>query len=172
MEEIWKPTGYPYYDVSNCGRVRRLDSIVRSHRGTFRKQNGRILKASLMTIGYVAISMWVDGKEIKKSLHVLLATAFIPNPENKKYINHKNGIRNDNRLENIEWCTQSENIRHCIDVLGKTLISNGIKIFCIDNGKTYETKAMAARDLKICETSVTRYLKKEVKIPKYNFIVV
>ena len=64
-------------------------------------------------LGYLQINL---GKR-SHYIHRLVAETFIPNPENKPEVNHKNGIRNDNRVENLEWCLHSENIKHSYDVL-------------------------------------------------------
>lgn len=65
--------------------------------------------------GYIQTYLYKDGKRKTTTIHRLIAQAFIPNPENKDQINHKNGIKDDNRIENIEWCNQSENMRHAFD---------------------------------------------------------
>ncbi|MBO5714322.1 MAG: HNH endonuclease [Clostridia bacterium] len=71
--------------------------------------------------GYLGISFWIRGKSYRKLVHRLVAEAFIPNPENKPEINHKNGIRNDNRVANLEWVTHSENMKHAYKVLGRKI---------------------------------------------------
>ena len=55
-----------------------------------------------------------EGKRYDFTIHRLVALAFIPNEENKPFINHKNGIKTDNRVENLEWCNQSENVTHAV----------------------------------------------------------
>jgi len=64
---------------------------------------------------YRRVPLCENGKPRQTSVHILVAKAFIPNPNNKPYVNHINGIRYDNRVENLEWCTAKENIRHAWD---------------------------------------------------------
>jgi len=108
MKEIWKiiPGYKGLYEVSNQGRVRSYS----------RGNNPRILKPEITWCGYARTALCRNGAFDRNhlSIHRLVAQAFIPNPENKPEINHKNGIKADNRVENLEWCTISENRKHAI----------------------------------------------------------
>jgi len=108
MEQWKKIKGY-YYSVSNLGRVRNDEP----YRRTNRNPDG-ILKPKKNKWGYFWVGLYKNGKRKYFFFHRLVAIAFIPNTKNKPYINHKNLIKTDNRVENLEWCTQKENIQHAI----------------------------------------------------------
>lgn len=76
------------------------------------KRFNKILTPKMNWDGYHRIQIWKENKNQFVSWHRIIAETFVPNPENKPYINHKNGIKSDNRAENLEWCTQQENIIH------------------------------------------------------------
>lgn len=102
--EIWKKiNGFEDYKISNLGNIRLL--------------NGGISKRKI-TDKYSQIGLIKENKSHTFYIHRLVALHFIANPENKPEVNHINGIKSDNRVENLEWVTAFENIRHAIS-LGK-----------------------------------------------------
>lgn len=105
--EIWKDvTGYEgLYQVSNTGKVKTLQKQVG------RKETEKIMKANKVWTGYLRIGLRKNGKTKNTYIHRIVAQEFIENPEHKPIINHKNGNRQDNRVENLEWCTFGENSR-------------------------------------------------------------
>jgi len=111
-DEIWMPVvGNNDYEVSSLGRVRSLERVVG---GRLRRE--RVLKQYRNgKHGYVGVS--IGGKSVKT--HRLVCCAFLGYRDSSWHVNHKNGIRDDNRLCNLEWCTAGENVRHSFSVLGK-----------------------------------------------------
>lgn len=108
-EEIWRPVeGYEgLYEVSSIGRIKSLKRVVRNN-GGYRIIQESIKKNSVDGKGYEYVWLWnKSGREHR--VHKLVATAFIPNLENKPCIDHINGNRRDNRVENLRWCTHKEN---------------------------------------------------------------
>ena len=100
------------YEVSDSGQVRSVDRITTGNRQ--RKIRGRILKQGLSTTGYCICFLSKEGMQKTKKVHRLVAEAFLEKEEGKNIINHKDLNPKNNDASNLEWCTQSYNIRHCI----------------------------------------------------------
>lgn len=101
--EIWRDVlDYEgFYQVSNMGRLKSL------HYG-----KSTILNPSMASDGYKNVTLTLNGKKKYFRLHVLVARAFIPNPDNKPCVNHIDGDKSNNRADNLQWVTHSENTRH------------------------------------------------------------
>lgn len=96
-------TGFENYVISESGEVKNTNT-------------GKALKPSLNENGYWYVSLWKDAKNHTRSLHRLVAQAYIPNPENKPFVNHIDANRANPHKANLEWCDQSENIKHAYNI--------------------------------------------------------
>ena len=112
--EIWRPVkGFEgLYEVSSLARVRSLDRAVLGINGSTRIIKGKILNQTVNAYGYYSVGLYRDGKGLNRRVHRIFAEAFIPNPENKPCIDHINRDTKDNRIENLRWCTQKENMNN------------------------------------------------------------
>ena len=128
--EIWHPcSGFEtHYEVSNFGNVRSIERMVlnRLHNG-LRRSPSKLLKQGKSKSGYLIVSLCVDGIKINHNVHRLVARAFIPNESNKPQVNHKDGSKHNNCVDNLEWVTVSENGLHAYRVLKVPVWNKGRK---------------------------------------------
>lgn len=148
MKEIWEDVkGYKgYYQVSTLGMMKSLRRNI-------------LLKLSMNNKGYLSVYLSKNRIVKKYLVHRLVGFAFVPNPENKPQINHKNGIKTDNRVKNIEWRTCKENIHHAWATgLSKMSERQKIKTSLSLRGSKSASSVLTESDI-----PKIRYLKKEGK---------
>lgn len=161
LEEVWKPIkGFEdYYKVSNTGKVYSI-------------RNNRVLIVKPKHTGYREIELNVKGNVTYKRVHRLVAEAFIPNPENKSEVNHIDGDKLNNNVENLEWCTQSENNVHAIRTgLAKTQNMRVHHLLYMDNllYVEFDNLKQISEQTGYCVGSITKFKKKGIPIPGGKF---
>ena len=177
QKEIWK-TIIDYeglYSASNLGNIKSHSREVWNGYKFYLKPE-RILISTINNWGYLKLTLSKNGNKRYCKVHRLIAQSFISNPENKPEVNHKNGIKTDNRIENLEWNTYSENRLHAC----QTGLSNPYwkdkknlkitggkhygskKVIEIKTGKLWESAKDCARELGINYNTLTYRLNKHI----------
>jgi len=112
--EIWKDINdyEGLYQVSNFGNVRSLDRIVNKPNGISYMRKGKLCVQSKSNLGYMTVGFTVNNKKVNKYVHRLVAKAFIINNNNYPQVNHIDCNKTNNRMDNLEWCTNSQNHIH------------------------------------------------------------
>lgn len=124
MKEIWKDIpGYEgMYQASSVGRFRSLDREYKHNTPKGRQiRKGKILKQQHEGNGYLQVAIQIPKSKFtsyqkRLSAHRLIAKTFVPNPLNKPFVNHKDGVKDNNKYMNLEWCTRSENAKHSFKI--------------------------------------------------------
>lgn len=169
MKERWKDIeGYEGLDqVSTFGRIKHLSKTVPSGKGGYHHYTERITKGYPVAEGYLRVTLSKNGKQVSKRVNRLVALAFIPNPDNKKEVNHKNGKKWDNRAWMLEWNTPKENSTHARKTgLYKGKPKKPILQFDLKGNliKEWDCGLNAGRKLKIARSGICLALKGKLKI--------
>lgn len=146
---MWKQIrGYEgMYELSDKGCIRGVDRDIEYRRwgekGLKKHYRGKELKMFPNHKGYLIASLQKEGIRKNFCVHILVAKAFIGDRPKGKQVNHKNGIKTDNRVENLEWCTASENVQHAIDTgLRIPLTGSQIKTSKLKEKEVFTIKEM------------------------------
>ena len=146
-QDFWKPIkDYPHLLISRTGRVWST---------TYDKE----LRPHLTNRGYLRVSLSKDKTVKNGSVHRLVAEAFIPNPDNLPCVDHIDGNKLNNRVENLQWISTSNNMRKACK--GKGKLGTPIPIICVETGKIYRSQKEAAAALKIPSAIVSSLVKGE-----------
>lgn len=169
MEEIWKwIDGYKnMYQVSNLGRVRSVDRYVYCEVSPNKLQHlfGKVLKIRTDKKGYAVVCLSKEGKQKVGKVHRLVAQTFIPNPLDLPQVNHKDGCKTNNCVDNLEWCDNSYNQKHAWEF--------GLQpSYEESNGRGRPARAVAMLDLNTGEVLRTfetlASVKRETGINQFN----
>ena len=149
--EIWKPVvGYEgWYEVSSFGNLRSVDRTGVDVFGVARRYKGRMISSDSLSYGYPVAILMKNGKRKTVRIHRIVAEAFIPNPDNKPFIDHIDTNKLNNSLSNLRWCTDKENSNN--EITKEKNRANGLRMWeegCFDNRNNthYRKVAQYTRD--------------------------
>lgn len=150
-----KVPGFDYYEVSDTGLIRNVHHRIICRNGVIKTVPEHILKPCIARNGYLMISLWKGNKPRYLYMHRLIAKLFIPNPDGFPVVNHRNGIKTDNSLGNLEWTTYSGNNTHAyrtgLKTKSKKLGANEVETIRASN----KTGRELSREFGVCEATIS-----------------
>lgn len=161
--EEWKRIDGTIYAVSNLGRVKRLEHEFFNKRLVYYPE--KLMTPSLNSRGYYNTVLKINGKKTTRSIHRLVAKAFVDNPHGYNVVNHIDECQTNNRADNLEWVTTKENLNHgTCQVRRVQSRTNKIKkVFC--DGKTFENAKLAAQYYGVSESTLRNWARGRYKMP-------
>lgn len=175
MKEIWKDIkGFGNYQISSFGNVRNKNY----HRQNVIKE----IKQTDNGCGYLRVALCKGSKTSYFYVHRLVGEHFLENKNNEKCINHKNGIRSDNRAENLEWCSYSYNVKYSYDKLGHKLTEkhlkkfinagkekNKKKVICVETNQIFDSAKEASKFIGLYKGAVSNACIKNKPVGGYHW---
>ena len=158
MKEIWKDiAGYEgLYQVSNFGRIKTVAHWQTYSNGDRHFYKERIRVPGVGPTGYLSIRLGGRGREAGG--HRFVAETFIPKAPGKNDVNHIDGNKSNNRVDNLEWVDRKENMRHCREVLKKESGKTKVPVLCVETGETFESLTVASLATGICKSNLSQVI--------------
>ena len=185
MQEVWRdiPGYIGMYQASNFGNIRALPRSVtytnRYGKITHTKTTGGVMHPSKTGLSwkkkncYLSVMFTIDGKQKRELVHRLVAKTFIPNPKGKSQVNHINGDKTNNRVENLEWVTAEENMHHATHEI-KTMTScyRPIQVACIETNEVFLSTCDAAKSKGLDRRGLSHAISKGNPYGGYHWVKV
>lgn len=170
MNEIWKPVRYyeGLYEISNYGRIKSIERVVADKNGKSKTIHEKYLFQHNNGRGYLFVNLWKDNKSKREYIHRLVALTFIDNPDNKPQVNHKDEDKQNNYVDNLEWCDCKYNNNYGThnQRAAESFLNNGkncykVKQFSLEGEyiATYRSMREAERLNNLANGSLSAYFK-------------